>query len=52
MDQAAEQVPAKAEEKPRKKWPEMTRPEKTAHVLKVLVCIASFGFIFPTVGSD
>jgi hypothetical protein len=30
----------------------MTPKEKAVHIVKVFLCIISFGFLFPNIGSD
>ena len=34
------------------KFADMTRPQKYVFVAKVIVCAATFGFVFPTVQTD
>ena len=34
------------------KFSELTAWEKTIRVLKVIVCVLSFGFIFPSISTD
>jgi len=35
-----------------KKFADMTRAQKSVFVVKLLVCIATFGFVFPNVQND
>ena len=35
-----------------KKFADMSRPQKFIFVAKLLVCIATFGFVFPNVQND
>ena len=48
--QAAQGSAATAQKSPR--FAQMTRGQKTVFVLKLIVCILSFGFIFPGLTSD
>jgi hypothetical protein len=35
-----------------KKFADMTRPQKWIFVTKLVICIITFGFAFPTIQSD
>jgi hypothetical protein len=48
--QAAQGSAATAQKSPR--FAQMTGGQKTVFVLKLIVCILSFGFIFPGLTSD
>ena len=37
---------------PAPKWADMTRRQRITYVTKVVVCVLTFGMVFPSVSSD